>query len=71
MSKILLLGDSITYYFPKNMISNSGDIVYNRGIENVGIETYRNYALPYTEYRRVDILIILKMIIQLWRGKNG
>ena len=59
MSKVLLLGDSITYYLPKSKIGNSSDVIYNRGIENIGIETYRNYVLPHTEYKRADIIVIL------------
>lgn len=62
MSKIILMGDSITEYMPyvfKGNIGNDGDEVKYFGVENIGVGTYMKYVWPEVDHEEVDTYILL------------
>lgn len=67
MKKIILMGDSIIAYIPKNSIGEKDDEVKNRGIENIGIERYRKYVWPKIEHSGIDAYVLLLGINNILR----
>jgi len=62
MSKIVLMGDSITEYMPyifKGTIGTSSDEIKYFGVENIGVGCYMNYAWPRVDHENVDTYILL------------
>ena len=62
MSKIVLMGDSITEYMPyiyKGHIGNDGDEVSYFGVENIGVGSYMNYCWPRVDHDNVDVYVLL------------
>ena len=62
MSKIVLLGDSITEYLPyvyKGKIGTDQDEVVNYGIENIGAGVYLKHVWPQVDHDNVDTYILL------------
>lgn len=62
MSKIVLMGDSITEYMPyiyKGSIGNEEDEVKYFGVENIGVGSYMNYCWPRVDHENVDAYILL------------
>lgn len=75
MSKIILMGDSITDYLRyfstklllKPKIGFEDDEVKYYGIENIGIGTYKNYIWPHVERDEVDFYLLLLGINNILR----
>lgn len=67
MAKIMLIGDSITANMPNNILGSENDEIINNGIENIGIDTYKNYCWPKLDTTDVDICILLIGINNLLR----
>lgn len=62
MSKIILMGDSITEYMPyifKGKIGCPEDEVQYRGIENIGVGRYMKYVWPNVLKANADVYILL------------
>lgn len=59
MSKILLLGDSITAHMPNNLIGNENDEIINAGTENIGIGSCHNYIWPKFKNQEIDVIVLL------------
>lgn len=62
MSKLTLIGDSITQYMPyfyKGRVGLNGDEIEYCGVENIGVGSYRNYIWPNVKQKDVDIYILL------------
>lgn len=62
MSKIILMGDSITEYMPyifKGNIGNDGDEVKYFGVENIGVGSYMRYCWPKVDHEDIDTYILL------------
>ena len=57
MSKIVLMGDSITEYMPyiyKEKIGAEEDEVKYFGVENIGVGSFTNYVWPHVDKDGVD-----------------
>ena len=70
MSKIVLIGDSITAYMPyifKGSIGNIDDEVRYFGVENIGVGTYMQYVWPRVDHENVDTYILLIGINNIFR----
>lgn len=62
MSKIVLMGDSITEYMPyiyKEQIGSSEDEVKYFGVENIGVGSFTNYVWPHVDKENVDTYYLL------------
>ena len=62
MSKIVLMGDSITEYMPyiyKEQIGIEEDEVKYFGVENIGVGSFTNYVWPYVDKEGVDTYYLL------------
>lgn len=62
MSKIILMGDSITEYMPyvfKGTIGNCDDEVKYFGVENIGVGSYMRHIWPRVDHENVDTYILL------------
>ena len=59
MAKIVLIGDSLTSCMPKGFVGNECDEIINKGVENIGVRTYRKYFWPRMEIKNVDVYVLL------------
>ena len=62
MSKIVLMGDSITEYMPyiyKGKIGNPEDEVQYKGVSNIGVGNYMKYGLSRRISECADVYILL------------
>lgn len=62
MSKVVLMGDSITEYMPyiyKEPIGGPEDEIKYVGVENIGVGSYMNYVWPRFEKEGIDTYYLL------------
>ena len=70
LSKIILMGNSITAYMPyifKVSIGNIDDEVKYFGVENIGVGTYMQYVWLRVDHDNVDTYILLIGINNIFR----